>query len=332
MNKKYSHTIKFENVSKVWPNGTVALSNINLEINPGEFVAVIGLSGAGKTTLVKSINSLTKISSGKLFVDGHNISKNPSKKKLKKVRKSVGIVFQRYNLVDKATVIQNVLNSIVSQLPFYRQILGIFTRKEKEAALRALATTNMLKKAYVRAEDLSGGQMQRVALARTLVQNPHIILADEPVGALDPIMAKFIMDDFRKINIEQQITVIANLHHVDLALKYATRIVGVKEGVIVYDGKSEDVSYDVLKQIYGDNLEEEAVEAALGIIEDKKKKTVKKKIIDKKEESKDSGNNLTNKKQELKQQLRKQQGIKPRVSNPKRVDIKRSLRKNAQNL
>ncbi|MCP4336884.1 MAG: phosphonate ABC transporter ATP-binding protein [Mycoplasma sp.] len=270
-NKKYSHTIKFKNVNKVWPNKTVALSDINLEINPGEFAAVIGLSGAGKTTLIKSINGLNIITSGSLFVDGIDISKNPSKKKLKKVRKNVGIVFQRYNLVGKTSVLQNVLNAIVSQLPVWRQVFGIFTKEEKERALKALAQTNMLKKAYVRAEELSGGQMQRVALSRTIVQNPHIILADEPVGALDPIMAKSIMDNFQDINKKQKITIIANLHHVDLALKYATRIIGVKEGKIIYDGKSEEMDYKTLKTIYGDNLEEEAVEAALTIIKSRKR-------------------------------------------------------------
>ena len=167
----------------------------------------------------------------------------------------IGMVFQRYNLVEQSSVIKNVLSARLAQIPKYRASIGWFTKSEKEEALDALAQVNILSTAYVRTQELSGGQMQRVALARTIVQKARIILADEPVGALDPIMAKSVMDSFLKINKVSKKTILINLHHVDLALTYTDRIIGVKEGEIVYDGPSEKVDLKVLKVIYGDKLE-----------------------------------------------------------------------------
>ncbi len=160
------------------------------------------------------------------------------------------MIFPSFNLVTRTTVIRNVLNSRVPELPFWRNLLGIFPKDDVVLALEALDKVGILEKAYTRVDQLSGGQQQRVALARTLAQKPNIILADEPVAALDPVTAKQVMGDFKQINKEMDITVIINIHHVDLALEYADRIIGIKAGKIVFDGESKDVNQAVLDQIY----------------------------------------------------------------------------------
>ena len=245
--------IKFNNVNKVYPNGFHALKNINLEIEQGEFVAIIGLSGAGKSTLLRTINRMHDITDGELIVNGENVN-DLKGKSLRKFRRHIGMVFQSFNLVTRTTVINNVLTSRVPDMPFYKSMIGVFSKEDKVIALEALDKVGILDKAYVRADQLSGGQQQRVALARTLAQKPEIILADEPVAALDPITATQVMDDFKRINEEMKISVLINIHHVDLALKYATRVIGIKAGEIVYDGPSNMVDSEILKQIYGREL------------------------------------------------------------------------------
>ena len=243
--------ITFSNVTKVYPNGTVGLRNVNLSIADGEFVAVIGLSGAGKSTLIRAINRMPPISSGTLTVNGTHVMKL-SGKGLRQLRRGIGMIFQSFNLVTRTTVIRNVLTSFVPDLPLWRRILGIFPRSAKLKALEALDKVGILEKAYSRVDQLSGGQQQRVALARTLAQNPSIILADEPVAALDPVTAKSVMDDFRNINRNMGITVIINIHHVELALEYCDRVIGVRSGEIVFDGPASLVDESVLALIYGD--------------------------------------------------------------------------------
>ena len=158
--------------------------------------------------------------------------------------------FQSFNLISRSSVINNVLTSNVPDMPWYKVLFGIYSKEQKMKALEALDKVNILEKAYNRCDELSGGQMQRVALARTLDQSPSIILADEPVASLDPIMADVVMSDFRRINEDMNITILLNIHHVDLALKYATRVIGVRAGEIVYDGPSSQVTQDVLNQVY----------------------------------------------------------------------------------
>ena len=245
--------IKFNNVNKVYPNGFHALKNINLEIEQGEFVAIIGLSGAGKSTLLRTINRMHDITDGQLMVNGENVN-DLKGKSLRKFRRHIGMVFQSFNLVTRTTVINNVLTSRVPDMPIYKSMIGVFSKEDKVIALEALDKVGILDKAYVRADQLSGGQQQRVALARTLAQKPEIILADEPVAALDPITATQVMDDFKRINDDMKISVLINIHHVDLALKYATRVIGIKAGEIVYDGPSNMVDSEILKQIYGREL------------------------------------------------------------------------------
>ncbi|QHX36201.1 phosphonate transport system ATP-binding protein [Spiroplasma sp. TIUS-1] len=259
--------IKFKNVNKIWPNGNIALQDINVEISDGEFVGIIGLSGAGKTTLIKTVNKMHPISDGDLIVTmkddkgedvEYNVS-NLSGSKLRKFKSRIGLITQEYNNVQGETVLNNVLCARLTRMPWYRKIFTIYTKEDKRIALDALYKLGILDKAYTRAGSLSGGQQQRVALARAISQEAPIIIADEPVSALDPIFAAQVMSDFEKINKEQNITILINIHHVELALKYTTRIIGVREGKVVYDGPTSKVDKNVLIQIYGENYNEEDI-------------------------------------------------------------------------
>lgn len=241
--------IQFEHVSKVYSNGCKGLDDINLTIDQGEFVAIIGLSGAGKSTLIRTINRVHNITEGTLTVDDVDVNSLKGKA-LRKYRRKVGMIFQSFNLISRTTVIKNVLTSKVPDLSWWRSITGTYTQEDKIEALEALDKVGILDKAYSRVDQLSGGQQQRVALARTLAQNPSIILADEPVAALDPVTAKQVMEDFKKINKEMNISVLINIHHVDLALAYADRVIGIRAGKIVYDGPSSEVDDAVLQTIY----------------------------------------------------------------------------------
>ena len=249
--------IIFDHVSKVYPNGTVGLDDVNLTIRDGEFVAIIGRSGAGKSTLLRSVNRMHQISSGTLTVNGVDVS-SLAGKSLRRFRRGIGMVFQSFNLVTRTTVIKNVLSACVPDMPFWRVLLGAFRKEDKIKALESLDKVGILDKAYMRADQLSGGQQQRVALARTLTQGPQIILADEPVAALDPVTAKQVMQDFVRINQEMGISILLNIHHVELALEYADRIIGIRAGRIVYDGPSANVDQTVLDAIYGDDSPAEA--------------------------------------------------------------------------
>ena len=246
--------IEFKHVNKKYPNGFETLKDIDLTIGQGEFVAIIGLSGAGKSTLIRTINRMHDITNGTLTVDGTDVMQLHGKS-LRAFRRRIGMIFQSFNLVTRTTVIKNVLTAFVPELPWWRAALGIFTKAEKTAALEALDKVGILDKAYMRADQLSGGQQQRVALARTLAQNPQIILADEPVASLDPVTAKQVMDDFQRINRDMRITILINIHHVDLALQYATRVIGIRAGRVVYDGPAGEVDGAVLDAIYQDRKE-----------------------------------------------------------------------------
>ncbi len=249
-------SIKFEDVGKVYPNGYEGLKHVNCEIQQGEFVAIIGLSGAGKSTLIRTINRMHDVTTGTLTVDGVDVM-SLSGKALRRFRRKIGMIFQSFNLITRTTVIRNVLTAFVPDMPWYRSAFGIYTKEEKMKALECLDKVGIVDKAFVRADQLSGGQQQRVALARTLAQNPQIILADEPVAALDPVTAKTVMDDFTRINKDMNITILINIHHVDLALQYCQRVIGIRAGEIVYDGPAADVNDAVLKQIYEGGEKEE---------------------------------------------------------------------------
>lgn len=241
--------IKFEHVSKTYPNGVKGLQDINLEIQDGEFIGIIGMSGAGKSTFIRTINRLNDITEGQLTVDGVEIS-GLKGKNLRQYRRKVGMIFQSYNLVPRISVIKNVLSSLVPDMPIMRVMFGLFSKADKIKALEALDRVSMLDKAFVRTDQLSGGQQQRVSLARTLAQNPSVLLADEPVAALDPVTAHEVMDDFKRINEELGQIVLINIHHVDLALEYSKRIIGIRSGKIVYDGPVSGITKDMLDLIY----------------------------------------------------------------------------------
>lgn len=248
--------IVFDHASKVYPNGTVGLKDVTLTIQDGEFVAIIGRSGAGKSTLLRSVNRMHDITEGRLTVEGVNVSTLKGKD-LRRFRRGIGMVFQSFNLVTRTTVIRNVLAACVPEMPFWRVLLGVFRKQDKLTALESLDKVGILDKAYIRADQLSGGQQQRVALARTLAQNPKIILADEPVAALDPVTAKQVMQDFVRINKDMGISILLNIHHVELAIEYADRIIGIRAGQIVYDGPAEAVDQAVLDRIYGESAPRE---------------------------------------------------------------------------
>jgi len=251
--------IKFNDVGKTYPNGTVALKNVTLEVPQGDFVAIIGLSGAGKSTLIKLINKMIEVTSGDLSVNNIVVDSNLRGKELRKFRRNIGMVFQSFNLIGRTTVIRNVLAARVAEMSLFNSLIGFYSKADKLKALEALNQVGILEKAYMRADQLSGGQQQRVALARTIAQDPNIILADEPVASLDPITANQVMADFARINKKLNITVIANMHHVDMALKYAKRVVGIREGNIVYDGPSSEITEDLLKEIYGREITDDDI-------------------------------------------------------------------------
>ena len=241
--------IEFKNVSKTYSDGTKGLQNVNLTIEQGEFVAIIGLSGAGKSTLIRTINRMIDVTDGQLLVDGQDVMQLHGKS-LRRFRRKIGMIFQSFNLVTRSTAIKNVLTSMVPDMNFFKVLLGIFSKEQKMQALQSLDKVGILDKAYTRCDQLSGGQQQRVALARSLNQSPTIILADEPVAALDPVTAHQVMSDFLRVNQEMNVTILINIHHVDLALKYATRVIGIRAGRIVYDGPCANVTQEILDNIY----------------------------------------------------------------------------------
>ncbi|MGG5252594.1 phosphonate ABC transporter ATP-binding protein [Neobacillus sp. SM06] len=242
--------IEFKHVSKTYPNGVKGLKNINLKIEQGEFVVIVGLSGAGKSTLLRSINRLNEISEGEILIDGSSITRAKGSS-LRKIRRDIGMIFQSFNLVKRSTVLRNVLSGRVGYHSTWRTIFGLFPKDDENLAFDALDRVNILEKAYTRADQLSGGQQQRVSIARALTQQAKIILADEPVASLDPLTTKQVMDDLKRINKELGITMIVNLHHVDLAREYATRIIGMRAGEVVFDGPVEAASDETFAEIYG---------------------------------------------------------------------------------
>ena len=244
--------IQFKNVQKIYPNGTVGLKDINLDIEEGQFVVVVGLSGAGKSTLLRTINRMHDITDGDILLEGKSIIHYKGKA-LRNLRRSVGMIFQGFNLVKRSSVERNVLSGRVGYYPTWKSVLGLFTKEDKAKAVEALQRVNMASKIYSRADELSGGQQQRVAIARTFMQNPKIILADEPVASLDPLTTEAVMDDLKQLNRDFGMTVLVNLHSVPLALKYADRIIGWRAGQLVYDKMIADVKETDFDSIYDEN-------------------------------------------------------------------------------
>ena len=245
--------IKFENVSVTYPGGVEALKDLNLEIKDGDFIIIVGLSGAGKSTLLRTVNNLVKPSTGSVYLEGKNVT-SAKKKELKKIRSQIGMIFQTFNLVNRSTVLKNVLTGRLSNISTIRSILGLWPKDQKEMAFEALNQVEILEKAYVRASNLSGGQQQRVGIARALSQKPKVMLADEPVASLDPITSRVVMSYLKKINAELGITTIVNLHFLDLAKEFGDRLIGLRDGKLVFDGNVNDVSDEDFENIYGRSI------------------------------------------------------------------------------
>jgi phosphonate transport system ATP-binding protein len=242
--------IKFKNVSVTYPGGVKALDDVSLEIEEGDFLIIVGMSGAGKSTLLRTVNNLVKPTNGEVLVDSKNVT-NANKRELKEIRSDIGMIFQTFNLVNRSSVLKNVLTGRLSQVSTIRSILGLWPQEDKQIAFEALNKVEILEKAYVRGSNLSGGQQQRVGIARALAQKPKVMLADEPVASLDPITSRVVMKYLKEINQELGITTIVNLHFLDLAKEFGERLIGLKEGKLVYDGKVGDVSDQDFENIYG---------------------------------------------------------------------------------
>ena len=245
--------IKFENVSVIYPGGVEALKDLNLEIKDGDFIIIVGLSGAGKSTLLRTVNNLVKPSTGSVYLEDVNVT-SAKKKELKQIRSQIGMIFQTFNLVNRSTVLKNVLTGRLSNISTIRSILGLWPKDQKEMAFEALNQVEILEKAYVRASNLSGGQQQRVGIARALSQKPKVMLADEPVASLDPITSRVVMSYLKKINTELGITTIVNLHFLDLAKEFGDRLIGLRDGKLVFDGNVNDVSDEDFENIYGRSI------------------------------------------------------------------------------
>jgi len=242
--------LELKNVTKYYNQATVALDNVSFSVNKGEFVAIIGPSGAGKSTLLRCINRMVEPNSGEISVDGV-ISSGLSKSKLRKLRTKIGMIFQHYNLVDRLTVIENVLHGRLGYKSTLAGVFGRYSQDEKNQAFQIIKTLGLDEQVYKRCDQLSGGQKQRVGIARALIQNPKIILCDEPIASLDPNASKIIMDHLRNISSEMGITVLVNLHQVEIALNYADRIIGVNKGKVVFDGSPSGLTAGQIQAIYG---------------------------------------------------------------------------------
>lgn len=258
--------IEIKNVSKVFDNGVVGLKNVDLTINDGEFVCIIGLSGAGKSTLLRSLNRLNDITEGEILIDGESLT-DANPKKLRRMRRNVGMIFQQFNLVRKNTVQKNVLSGRLGYYNNWQTLLGLFSKEDYQRTQVALEKVGLVDKLKDRSDSLSGGQQQRVSIARTIVQEAELILADEPVSALDPVTSETVMNDFKRLNEEAGRTIIINIHSVPLARKYASRIIGMRAGEIVFDGPASEATDAKLGEIYGQAIFEQDEQAMRQAIE-----------------------------------------------------------------
>ncbi|HLS54032.1 MAG TPA: phosphonate ABC transporter ATP-binding protein [Tissierellaceae bacterium] len=241
--------LKIEKLAVSYDGKKLAIDNINLKVGQGEFVGIIGASGSGKSTLLKAINLLVRPRKGRVLIDNIDLT-GLNSSQLRRVRRDIGFIFQDYNLIDRLTVLENVLIGRLGYKSSFKSLLGLFTEEEYERASIALRQVGLKDKMFDRADQLSGGQMQRVAIAKTLCQRPKIILADEPVASLDIASSQVVMDYFQRVNKKKNMTILINLHDVDLARKYCQRIIALKDGKVYYDGKAGDLDEKQLEKIY----------------------------------------------------------------------------------
>ena len=241
--------LRLEHVSKVYGDGTRALHDVSLKFEAGEFVVILGKSGAGKSTLLRCINRLVEPTSGKIFFEEQEVTAL-SGKRLRSLRQNIGMIFQNYNLVSRLSVQTNVLSGALGRTSAWAALVNYFGNDEIAAAQQNLKRLEIGNKAGQRADQLSGGQQQRVGIARALMQHPKIILADEPVASLDPATSRTILDILSRINREDGVTVLCNLHLPELAREYAQRLIAMKDGEIAYDGSPEKLTAEMSSQLY----------------------------------------------------------------------------------
>ena len=255
--------LEIKNLTKVYDDGTVALKNVSFTVPDGDFLVVIGLSGSGKSTLLRCINRLIDPTEGQIIWDGIDVTELKGED-LRKVRRKIGMIFQHFNLVKRSQVLTNVLSGRLGYTSSRSSLMGRFSKQDKENAWAALKRLGIEDQALKRADELSGGQQQRVGVARALMQNPKLILADEPVASLDPVLAHSILQYLEMLNHEDKITIICSLHYLDLVQRYSSRVIGLRDGEIVYSGSRKDIqamSDEEFKDIYG----EEAVRVGGGL-------------------------------------------------------------------
>ncbi len=246
--------LRVEHLSKIYPNGTQALKDVSFEVADGEFLAVIGLSGSGKSTLLRCINRLIEPTAGKIFWNDQDLTA-ASSTEMRKVRRQIGMIFQQFNLVKRSSVMTNVLAGRLGYVNTLSSSLHLFSESDRAKAIESLDQVDLEGKAHVRADSLSGGQQQRVGIARALMQDPKLILADEPVASLDPVLAHSILKYLEKLNKEKGITVICSLHFLDLVHRYATRAIALKDGTVVFRGLPKEIDDAQFKAIYGQEAE-----------------------------------------------------------------------------
>jgi phosphonate transport system ATP-binding protein len=245
-----------EHLTKVYERGEVlALRDVSLSIRRGEFVVLIGLSGSGKSTLLRCINRLIEPTSGRILLDGVDVTKAKGAE-LRQIRRRIGMVFQHFNLVKRSSVLTNVLAGRLGYAPPAETLVGRFPRNDLERARESLERVGLLEKMYVRADELSGGQQQRVGIARALMQEPEILLADEPVSALDPATSNSVLQYLEQMNRRDGVSVVCALHFLSLARRYGTRIIALKDGQVVFEGLPAEIDEAKFKEIYGEDAEE----------------------------------------------------------------------------
>lgn len=243
--------LELKNVSKIYSgNDAPSLQNVEFSVKEGEIIGVIGPSGAGKSTLLRCINRLVEPSEGQIYLENKEITKM-NNKQMKYARRRVGMIFQHYNLVGRLTVMQNVMHGRLGYMSTADAIFGNYSEVDKRHALELLEMTGLKEFRYHKANDLSGGQKQRVGIVRALMQEPCILLCDEPIASLDPASARVVMELIRDLCREKQIACIVNLHQVDVAMEYTDRIIGMNRGKIVYNGDAKKLSGVDLERIYG---------------------------------------------------------------------------------
>ncbi len=248
--------LKIKDLKKTYPNGVQALKGVSFDVKKGEFLVIIGLSGSGKSTLLRCINRLHDPTSGEIIFAGSDSAKLQSAFEIRNLRKKIGMIFQHFNLIPRHTVLGNVLVGKLANTSTWKSFFGLFSASDKAEAMKYLKLVGIAEKAHIRADQLSGGQQQRVAIARALTQNPEVLLADEPVASLDPATCHVVMDYLRKVNQELGITIICNLHFLSLVRIYATRVIALKGGELVYEGDPKNIDQAWFEKIYGEGAKE----------------------------------------------------------------------------